>query len=143
MMGSDRVLGVATLALLLAAAVSVPAVAGEPAVETSQGKLTGSIDGGVRRFLGIPYAEPPVGDLRFRAPVPAEPWQGVLEATSFGAECMQWRFGGILPRLVGEEDCLHLNIYRPDSDGRAGSRRSSDRSSPGPPYSRSFPGFLN
>lgn len=59
-------------------------------------------------FKGIPYAEPPVGDLRFRAPRPNRPWEGVRDATKHGNTCPS---GAILGGPGGDEDCLFLNIY--------------------------------
>jgi para-nitrobenzyl esterase len=59
----------------------------------------------VDRFLGIPYAAPPVGDLRWKAPIEAPPWHGVRDAIQQGSECIQ--------PSGGSEDCLYLNIYRP------------------------------
>ena len=53
-------------------------------VETASGKVQGTVEDGIAVFRGIPYAAPPVGDLRFRPPQPAAPWPGVLEATAFG-----------------------------------------------------------
>jgi para-nitrobenzyl esterase len=73
---------------------------------------------GVRLFRGIPYAAPPVGDLRWRPPQPVIPWQGVLAADHFSSACMQlpraqdnigWR-DGLVPN---SEDCLYLNIWTP------------------------------
>src|SRR5436309_7501460 len=73
---------------------------------------------GVRLFRGIPYAAPPVGDLRWRAPKPTVPWQGVKRADHFSAVCMQappntegnaWREG----HVPVSEDCLYLNIWTP------------------------------
>lgn len=57
-------------------------------------------------FLGIPFARPPIGELRFRAPVRNEPWDGILNCTTFGPMCMQ-AFGG----LLASEDCLQLNVF--------------------------------
>lgn len=54
-----------------------------------QGKLLPVLDGEVRAFLGIPYAKPPVENLRFRPPQPADPWQGVKNATNYGNSCFQ------------------------------------------------------
>jgi para-nitrobenzyl esterase len=81
-------------------------------IELGNGSLHGSVDGRARRFLGIPYAKPPVGELRFRAPEPAEPWDGVLPATEFGSPCPQpqWIQG---PESV-EENCLFLNVWTPE-----------------------------
>ncbi|XP_065203566.1 juvenile hormone esterase-like [Planococcus citri] len=60
-------------------------------------------------FLNVPYAKPPVGELRFQNPEPPEPWNGTLDATKYGKKCIQpW-----LGTIVGSEDCLHMNIYTP------------------------------
>lgn len=88
------------------------------------GAIRGAADGGVRRFLGIPYAAPPVGALRFAAPVPPEPWSGVRDATVPGP-CTPHRvkeFPGLdVTPLIGRgwqggDDYLTLNIWRPDDD---------------------------
>ncbi|XP_017119545.1 esterase B1 [Drosophila elegans] len=60
-------------------------------------------------FEGIPYAKPPVGELRFRAPQPAEPWQGVLNCTTYRSKPLQRNM--LLGIVEGSEDCLHLNVY--------------------------------
>ncbi|XP_063826463.1 neuroligin-3-like [Ostrinia nubilalis] len=65
-------------------------------------------------FKGIPYAEPPVGNLRFKDPIPHKPWTGLREALVHGPRCVQFDrliFGTYLP---GSEDCLFLNVYTPD-----------------------------
>lgn len=69
-------------------------------------------------WLGIPYAQPPVGQHRWRAPEPMPPWQEPLIATQFGAPCVQYasQFGGVEGRrgeVVGNEDCLTLNVWTP------------------------------
>lgn len=67
-------------------------------------------------FKGVPYAEPPIGDLRFRSPVPIAPWQGVRQATAHGNVCTQP--SDVVPvGYVGTEDCLFLNIYTQDLIG--------------------------
>jgi len=70
---------------------------------------------GVRNFKGIPFAAPPVGDLRWREPQPVKPWQGERSADQFGPRCMQTsRLGAIdplNPRM--SEDCLYLNVWTP------------------------------
>nr|AID61351.1 esterase [Calliphora stygia] len=64
-------------------------------------------------FLGVPYAKPPTGDLRFRNPQPIEPWQGVMPAQEAKPDCKQRNY--LIPHwpIVGDEDCLYMNIYRP------------------------------
>jgi para-nitrobenzyl esterase len=71
--------------------------------------------GGVRVFKGIPFAAPPVGALRWKAPQPAAKWTGVRHATEFGSRCMQWQvFGDMIFRDAGpSEDCLYLNVWTP------------------------------
>ncbi len=85
-------------------------------VKTTQGKVHGKPinDGKVRAFLGIPYATPPVGDLRWRPPQPAAKWKGVRNATSYGARCMQVPFPDMIFQDAGmSEDCLYLNVFTP------------------------------
>ena len=65
-------------------------------------------------WRGVPYAAPPVGELRWRAPRPPVPWTGVLQTRRFASPCSQ--FSPIIPGLVvGSEDCLYLNVWRPKS----------------------------
>lgn len=86
-------------------------------VETGLGKLEGFERDGVRVFRGVPYAQPPVGEWRFRAPQPAKPWAGVRDATRFGHAAFQPPLMlAALPGFdIGEqsEDCLYLNVYAP------------------------------
>ncbi len=86
-------------------------------VHTDRGELDGKLsdDGQVRVFLGIPYAAPPVGPLRWKPPQPAERWPGVLTAQSYGARCMQVSpFADMVFRDPGaNEDCLTLNVWTP------------------------------
>ena len=91
------------------------AQAAAPTVKTLQGGVVGLTVGTVNEFLGVPYAAPPVGDLRFRAPVPHAPWTTPIQATQVGALCPQIR-----PVATGSEDCLHLNIYAPAGAVAAG-----------------------
>lgn len=94
--------------------------AAEP-VRTTLGAVEGatSADGSVRSFKGIPFAAPPVGDLRWKAPQPATAWQGVRKATEFGARCMQAHiFQDMVFRDPGpSEDCLSLNVWTPAKAG--------------------------
>jgi para-nitrobenzyl esterase len=85
---------------------------------TETGTVRGIEGGGVRAFLGVPFAQAPVGDLRWRAPRPVEPWDGVRDATRLGSDCTQAIgrkaiLGGGGGLVVGSEDCLYLNIYAP------------------------------
>jgi para-nitrobenzyl esterase len=91
-----------------------------PIVRVETGDLQGVIDDGVASFKGIPFAAPPVGELRWRPPQPAVPWTGVRQAAEFGADCMQGRFGPPPPPdspapRPPSEDCLFLNVWRPAS----------------------------
>jgi para-nitrobenzyl esterase len=90
--------------------------------------LTGkeSHSGSGRHFLGVPYAAPPVGDLRWRTPQPPVAWTGVRKALDFGASCMQkpdlvYNLGSGAP----SEDCLYLNVYTPDPATVASAEASS------------------
>jgi len=82
-------------------------------VRTPNGALRGEQSGGVNVFRGVPFAEPPVGPLRFRAPVKAKKWTGVRDATRFSAAAMQADEAGV----EKSEDCLCLNIWAPDGKG--------------------------
>jgi para-nitrobenzyl esterase len=93
-----------------------------PLVRVEGGDLQGVVADGVASFKGIPFAAPPVGDLRLRPPQPPAKWTGVRQAVEFGADCMQGRFGpppaaapGAPPARAPSEDCLFLNVWRPAS----------------------------
>ena len=79
-------------------------------VSIASGLLHGKVQYGVREFLGIPFAKPPLGSLRFAPPLPAAPWAGTRDATAFRPSCIQPRDGmeGAL-----DEDCLFLNVFTP------------------------------
>jgi para-nitrobenzyl esterase len=93
---------------LSALADATPAI-----IHTTCGALRGEQSSGVLQFRGVPFAEPPVGPLRFRAPVPVKPWTGERDATQFAAAAMQAGELGIKQ----SEDCLYLNIWAPDGKG--------------------------
>ena len=80
-------------------------------VRTKQGPVQGVTVGNVEQFLGLPYAAPPVGNLRWKAPVPPKPYAGTLQATTFPAPCIQGNAPAGMP--APSEDCLYLNLYRP------------------------------
>ena len=85
-----RCFAVAAMFVISAGAWAQPA----PQVKTAAGTVEGKDDGAVRSFLGIPYAAPPVGDMRWKAPVPAGKWDGVRKATEFGSHCLQGNLYG-------------------------------------------------
>nr|CAH7768498.1 unnamed protein product [Callosobruchus chinensis] len=64
-------------------------------------------------FMGIPYAEPPVGELRFQPPLPAKPWHKALDATKVHGVCPQRDVYRRSAVVEGQEDCLYLNVYTP------------------------------
>lgn len=110
------VVSLTVLALGACAPPAAPAPPGDaPVVPTTNGSVRGSVDGEVRRFQGIPYAAPPVGELRWRAPQPALPWSGIRDGTQPGAPCPQSYQRGPdgRPIVVGSEDCLFLNVTTP------------------------------
>lgn len=126
------------LGALLALSFAGAAAAGE-IVEVAEGQLRGSVDDGVGSFRGIPYALPPTGERRWRAPEPSAPWDGVRAATEYGARCPQrdrmsenvehvldlQGVGWVGRKLVKAmlvfaapppilEDCLFLNVMTPN-----------------------------
>ena len=104
--------------IIAAAGLAITAAAAEPRVKVAGGALTGTVipgDQPVEAFLGVPYAAPPVGPLRWKSPQPAARWRGLRTATAFGARCMQQSvFADMMFRSPDmSEDCLTLNIWRP------------------------------
>lgn len=111
--------------LALCMMLPVAAYASNPLViKTDKGKVRGALtnDGKVRAFKGIPYAAPPVGQLRWQPPQPAAKWKGERDATQFGARCMQAPiYKDMVFRDPGpSEDCLALNVWTP-----AGAKKNS------------------
>src|ERR1035438_9065754 len=104
--------------LYLAAAVSPAAVPDHVKVET--GVVKGAVDNGLAAFKGIPFAAPPVGALRWKAPQPAPHWKGVREAVEFGPRCMQGPiYNDMIFRDKGpSEDCLYLNVWTPAASAK-------------------------
>ena len=113
-------LGALMLSASAAAALAqtTPTAADEPAggaasvVTTASGQLHGTVADGVENFFGVPYAAPPVGDLRWRAPAPVEAWDDVRPATEYGSACPQTF--GLDAERIENEDCLFLNVQRPE-----------------------------
>ena len=93
-------------------------------VNLSDGLLEGNYDTrtGVQSYLGVPFARPPVGDLRWRAPQPVIPWAGVRQARAFGPRPVQkFIFGDMRFRSDGvSEDCLYLNVWTPAKHEQTG-----------------------
>jgi para-nitrobenzyl esterase len=86
-------------------------------VQTQFGPIQGSQNGGVVQFLGVPFASPPVNDLRWKAPEDPTPWGSTLNTTAFAPACPQKLFqqGDTTSTLIGNEDCLYLNIWTPQT----------------------------
>lgn len=93
-------------------------------VVTESGPLRGISQSGENRFLGIPYAAPPLGVLRWMPPQPRGKWQGLLNAIQFGSICPQ-TFADP-NKVVGDEDCLFLNIYTPKGDSNDQNQEGGD-----------------
>jgi para-nitrobenzyl esterase len=92
----------------------------DPVVQTTAGKVRGSVENGAVVFRGIPFAKPPVGALRFLAPEPTEPWDGVREATAFGPQAPQAEFPGVPREALATDsgEWLTVNVWTPDLDAR-------------------------
>jgi para-nitrobenzyl esterase len=82
-------------------------------VKVASGEVRGSIVGTSRQFLGIPYAKPPVGALRWKAPVAPDPWATPRDATQFGKRCAQVTTATLQNKASSDEDCLYLNVWTP------------------------------
>jgi para-nitrobenzyl esterase len=92
-----------------------------PVVATASGRVRGTTAGTIDEFLGLPYAAPPVGALRWRPPRPAARWKGVRDATQFGPHCPQ--AAGPFGMASSSENCLFLNVFTPPrSRGHRGDR---------------------
>ena len=79
--------------------------------------MRGAVGHGVRSWDGIPFAAPPVGELRWRPPAPVEPWSDVRDAQDYGPVCAQVPSALLEEIGPASEDCLTLNVHRPVADG--------------------------
>ncbi|KIP05209.1 hypothetical protein PHLGIDRAFT_74623 [Phlebiopsis gigantea 11061_1 CR5-6] len=121
----------AILAGFATTSAAAPSARGVPTVTLDQGTFTGAADGVANKFLGIPFAHPPTGDLRFRLPVANDPYTGTHDATAFGLSCSQQGVSLSIPSSIvsnitdflvntvidvvvpSGEDCLTLNVWTP------------------------------
>jgi para-nitrobenzyl esterase len=105
-----------SILLSLTTSYSAPGFTAEPSatrVKINSGSLQGTRFGRAQRevaFLGVPYAAPPVGTLRWKPPEPVQKWHGVRQATRYGPACPQLR-ASWLPYIGWSEDCLYLNVW--------------------------------
>jgi len=118
--------GAACAALLLGIAGTADAQQGKsqdnkhsgdrtPVVHTQYGPVRGFVSEGVSIYLGIPFAAPPVGDLRWRPPVRPASWHKPRDATAYGNTCVQTNTLGVFAAPSNHEDCLYLNVFAPGS----------------------------
>src|ERR1700712_2136808 len=89
-----------------------------PLVRLPEGSVRGRTEDGVAVFRGMPFARPPVGELRLAAPMPVEPWEGVREALAFGPPPPQSSAMGGPTARDSEGDWLTVNVWSPALDGR-------------------------
>ncbi len=115
---------IAALALAALTLVAPSAWAAGPVVKTTAGPVSGETHAGVAAFKGVPFAAPPVGALRWRAPQPPTAWRAPLEAVAYGPDCMQQPFPGDAAPLgvTPAEDCLYANVWTPEAGLKAGGK---------------------
>jgi para-nitrobenzyl esterase len=115
----------ALIGLLMAGVAGTHAESAGTRIRIDTGEVVGKfqLNSAVRAFLGVPFAAPPVGALRWKPPQPAAPWPTARAATSYGAQCMQpgrsktsvyYEYAGDQP---SSEDCLFLNVWAPSETG--------------------------
>jgi len=97
---------------LAGGALATPKIQQGTLIHLADGDVQGTINGSTRQFLGIPFAAPPLGALRWKPPVPPQPWQNVLQANAFALPCAQLE--SIQAAASDNEDCLYLNVWTPD-----------------------------
>lgn len=115
-MNCNSILRHATTALIISAlsVCSASALATDTStIQTTSGPITGFEKEGISSWLGLPYAAPPVNELRWQPPHPVTPWTTVRKANIAASSCLQNADLGDFARAGGSEDCLYLNVYRP------------------------------
>ena len=113
-------LGVAFAVGTLCASLQGAAAAPGPLVGTQEGIVKGSIVNGVAEFLGVPFATPPLGNLRWKPPKKHDPWAGVLTTQAYAPICAQITTLGVFAGPANNnEDCLYLNVFTPNLDPSA------------------------
>ncbi|MDP9079163.1 MAG: carboxylesterase family protein [Bacteroidota bacterium] len=107
-------ISIALLSAFIVFSIKVSAQNTDPVVKTDKGFIKGITENGITVFKGVPYAAPPIGSLRFIAPVEHAAWNDTLSAQKFGSIAVQP--GG--KQVQGTEDCLSMNIYTPKTDDK-------------------------
>ncbi len=106
-----------SMAAVVLAALAAPAMvmAQISQADVTGGLIAGTVRDGISEFKGIPFAAPPVGALRWKAPQPVTPWSGVRQTVKFGPACMQdpAQATRMAPGVRLSEDCLYLDIWTP------------------------------
>jgi len=112
-MNQFRLLRQSLCLLLLFLGLSNATALASTRVDIHSGPIVGSIDNGMRSFKGIPYATPPVGELRWHQPVDVAPWTSPKTTQTYASQCAQNKALGVFANEGGEEDCLYLNVFAP------------------------------
>jgi para-nitrobenzyl esterase len=113
------------LCFAFSTSVALPARAADPVVQVTGGQIRGrEMPGGGAAFKGVPFAQPPVGDLRWRDPAPVKPWPGVRDAAEFAPPCTQQiaranTFLDAKRTEMSQEDCLYLNVWTAEWPSKA------------------------
>src|SRR5262245_64400966 len=107
---------VSLLAGVVILVIAEPAVSQIQTAKVTGGEVQGVVAGNVASFKGIPFAAPPLGELRWKPPQPVNPWSGIKKADALAPGCIQDKF---LAELMGgptnfSEDCLYLNVWTPE-----------------------------
>jgi para-nitrobenzyl esterase len=121
-MNLKRILFLSIMALMLPLSSAIAQMVCKDPIETSGGLLRGTQDEGTCVWRGVPYAAPPIDNLRWKAPRDSRTWEGVRDAVEFPPPCVQ--YNGLMAtmdcetfgELIGSEDCLYLNIWRPQTE---------------------------